>query len=102
MPIQVFHALSYAIFLISSVRLVYDLAGRDNAATMQSVLAAAMALGNVLGALVNGFVADAFGIRAVFVVAMAANVVALCVVALGWRHLRPQVPRSAPPESVVS
>jgi MFS transporter, PPP family, 3-phenylpropionic acid transporter len=91
LPIQVLHGLTYAIFLLASVRLIYELAGRDRAATMQSVLAAALATGNVLGALLNGFVADAFGIRAVFVVAVCANVIALGVFALAWRQFRTPV-----------
>ncbi len=79
LPIQILHAPTYAIYLVASIRLVYDLAGRDQAATMQSVLAAAMAAGSVLGALLNGVLADIFGVRAVFWLASGANVVALIV-----------------------
>lgn len=79
LAIMPLHALTYTLFLISSIRLVFDIAGRERAATMQSVLAATMAAGNVLGALVNGAVADALGIRAVFWVAAGANLLALAV-----------------------
>lgn len=79
LAIQLLHAPTYAIYLVASIRRVYDLAGRNQAATMQSVLAAAMAAGSVLGALLNGALADAFGVRAVFWLASLANVVALGV-----------------------
>ena len=87
LPVQLVHGLTYAVFLIASVRMVYDLAGRDRAATMQGVLAAALAAGSVLGAVVNGVVADLFGtVRPVFVVAAIGNVVAIIVFVAMRRH----------------
>jgi MFS transporter, PPP family, 3-phenylpropionic acid transporter len=89
LPVQLLNGLSFALFLLASVRLVYDMAGRGRAATMQSVLAASTASGQVLGAVLTGFVADAFGVRSVFIVAAVANVIALVVFAFAFKHLRP-------------
>lgn len=87
LPVQLVHGLTYAVFLIASVRMVYDLAGRDRAATMQGVLAAALAAGSVLGAVVNGVVADVFGtVRPVFVVAAIGNLLAIIVFVAMRRH----------------
>jgi PPP family 3-phenylpropionic acid transporter len=79
LPVQLIHGLTYAVFLLASVRIVYELAGRDRAATMQGVLAATLAAGSVLGAVVNGVLADIFGVRVVFVVAAVANAIGLAV-----------------------
>ncbi len=87
LPVQILHGLTYAVFLIASVRMVYELAGRDRAATMQGVLAATLAAGSVLGAVVNGVVADLFGtVRPVFIVAAIGNVAAIVVFLAMYRR----------------
>lgn len=85
--IQVLHGLSFAVYLVASIRLVYELSGKAQAATAQSVLASVMAIGNIVGAFANGFLLDHFGIAAIFWSASAAVLVALVLFGLGYRHI---------------
>jgi predicted MFS family arabinose efflux permease len=78
------HGLSFAVYLVASIRLVYELSGKAQAATAQSVLASVMAVGNIVGAFANGFLLDRFGIAAIFWSASAAVVAALALFAVGY------------------
>jgi PPP family 3-phenylpropionic acid transporter len=62
LPVQAMHGLSYGAFLIASVMLVHRLAGREHAATAQTLLAAvSFGLGNIAGSLAGGALLDAVG-----------------------------------------
>lgn len=86
--IQPLHGLSFAVYLVASIRLVYVLAGKDQAATAQSLLASVMAVGNIAGAFANGFLLDHFGVAAIFWSASAAVLLALVLFGVGyWRDM---------------
>ena len=87
LPIQVLHGLSFAVYLVASIRLVHVLAGKHQAATAQSVLASVMAIGNIAGAFINGFLLDRFGIAAIFWSASVAVLVALGIYLVGYHHI---------------
>ena len=87
-PIQLLHGLSYAIYLVASIRLVYQLGGKDQAATAQSLLASVMAIGNVVGAFLNGALLDRFGISAIFWSATVSVLVAMVIFLMGYRRVQ--------------
>ena len=66
LPVQALHGLSYGAFLIASVTLGYRLAGREHAATAQTLIAAAFGAGNITGALIGGLLLDVAGSAWVF------------------------------------
>ena len=64
---QVFHGLSFGLFLIASVTLAHRLVGRDNAATGQAVLGTvSFGFGSITGSLTGGALLDAVGTFAIF------------------------------------
>ena len=70
--VQLFHGLSYGAFLIASVTLAHRLAGREQAATAQALLAAmTFGFGSITGSLLGGLLLDSIGAVGVFRVAAA-------------------------------
>ncbi len=65
--VQLFHGLSYGAFLIASVTLAHRLAGREQAATAQALLAAmTFGFGSITGSLLGGLLLDSIGAVGVF------------------------------------
>jgi PPP family 3-phenylpropionic acid transporter len=62
LPFQALHGLSYGAFLTASVLLAHRFAGREHAATAQTLLGAfSFGLGSITGSLVGGALLDAVG-----------------------------------------
>ena len=86
LPIQLFHGLSYGAFLVASVTLAHRLAGRELAATAQTLLTAvSFGLGSITGALVGGALLDRVGTDWLFRGAAMALIVTLVVFLVGER-----------------
>lgn len=87
LPIQLLHGLTYGVFLLGSVTLAHELAGKERAATAQGLLAAmSFGFGTLAGALVGGALLDLLGTVLLFRVAAAGMGVALLVFLLGLRR----------------
>lgn len=82
-PIQLLHTFSFTFYMLASVRMAHQLGGRELAATAQSLLASATALGSITGALVGGILLDWIGVFLVFRLAGMMALVALVVFTLG-------------------
>lgn len=77
---QVLHGLSFGLYLMASVTLVHELAGRDRAATAQGLLSStSFGFGAITGALVGGALLDQLGAVGIFRVAAGGMIVALAV-----------------------
>lgn len=87
-PIQLFHTFSFTFYMLASVRMAHRLGGRELAATAQSLLASANALGSITGALVGGMLLDQIGIFLVFRLAALMALVAFLVFQFGMRRVR--------------
>lgn len=84
LAVQLLHGLSFGAYLMSSVTLMHELAGRERAATAQGLLTAtSLGLGAITGALVGGALLDTIGAVGVFRVAGVGMVVALLVYLAG-------------------
>ncbi len=86
-PIQLLHTFSFTFYLLASVRMAHQLGGRELAATAQSLLASANALGSITGALVAGALFDWLGVFVLFRLAAGVTVVALVVFIVGMRYV---------------
>lgn len=84
-PIQLTHTFSFTFYMLASVRMAHQLGGRELAATAQSLLASANALGSITGSLVGGILLDRIGVFLVFRLAGMMSIVALLVFWLGMR-----------------
>lgn len=78
--VQLLHGLSFGLYLMSSVMLVHELAGRERAATAQGVLSStSLGFGAITGALVGGVLLDRIGAVGIFRVAAGGMLLALGV-----------------------
>ena len=84
-PIQLLHTFSFTFYLLASVRMAHQLGGRELAATAQSLLASANALGSITGALVGGVLFDWLGVFVLFRLAAVVTLIALIVFVVGMR-----------------
>jgi MFS transporter, PPP family, 3-phenylpropionic acid transporter len=76
--VQLLHGFSFGLFLVASVTLVHQLAGRERAATAQGLLSASsQGFGAVTGALVGGALLDQIGAVGILRVATVGMVLAL-------------------------
>jgi MFS transporter, PPP family, 3-phenylpropionic acid transporter len=76
--VQILHGVSFGLFLIASVTLVHQLAGRERAATAQGLLSASsQGFGAVTGALIGGTLLDQIGAVGILRVATLGMVLAL-------------------------
>jgi MFS transporter, PPP family, 3-phenylpropionic acid transporter len=66
LPVQTLHGLSYGAFLIATVTMVHRLAGKELAASSQTLLAATFGGGNITGALIGGVLLGASGTDVLF------------------------------------
>jgi PPP family 3-phenylpropionic acid transporter len=90
LPLQLLHGLTFAIHLMASVTLAYELAGPERAATAQGLISSvSYGFGAIVGTLVGGALLDRFGIAATMQVALLLMGVALAVLLLGLRVIRP-------------
>lgn len=77
---QVMHGLSFGLYLMASVTLVHELAGRERAATAQGLLSStSFGFGAITGALVGGALLDRLGAVGIFQVAAVGMFIALAV-----------------------
>ncbi|HEY0606084.1 MAG TPA: MFS transporter [Herpetosiphonaceae bacterium] len=77
---QVMHGLSFGLYLMASVTLVHELAGRERAATAQGLLSStSFGFGAITGALVGGALLDRLGAVGIFQVAAVGMFIALVV-----------------------
>lgn len=77
---QVLHGLSFGLYLMASVTLVHELAGRERAATAQGLLSStSFGFGAITGALVGGALLDRLGAVGIFQVAAGGMLIALAV-----------------------
>ncbi len=89
LPIQALHGLSFGAFLLASVTLAHSLAGREQAATAQALLAAtSFGLGTITGSLVGGALLDYVGTVGLFRGAAILMVITLLVLIAGQRSER--------------
>jgi MFS transporter, PPP family, 3-phenylpropionic acid transporter len=90
LPIQLLHGPTFAMHLMASVTLAYQLAGPERAATAQGLISSvSYGFGAIVGALIGGALLDRFGIAATMQVALLLMGVALGVLLLGLRVIRP-------------
>ena len=86
LPVQALHGLSYGAFLVASVTLAHRLAGREHAATAQSLLAAtSFGFGTITGSLLGGALLDRIGTVGLFWIAAAVMLLTLAVFVAGER-----------------
>jgi PPP family 3-phenylpropionic acid transporter len=70
LAVQLLHGLSFGLYLMASVTLVHELAGRERAATAQGLLSStSLGFGAITGSLVGGALLDRLGAVGVFRVA---------------------------------
>ena len=81
LPVELLHGITYSLYNAASVVHVGGLAPAGAEATMQGVQQAIYGTGCTLGALVGGVVADAYGLRVMF---MAFAAVMLPIAAVAW------------------
>ncbi|WP_025745806.1 MFS transporter [Kallotenue papyrolyticum] len=87
LAIQLLHGLSFGAYLMASVTLAYQLAGRERAATVQGLLtSSSFGFGAILGSLLGGLLLDRVGAVGLFRVGTLGLVLALLVylVTLHW------------------
>lgn len=85
---QLFHGVSFAMFLVASVNLAHRLVGAENAATAQALLGSmSFGFGNITGALVGGALLDVIGTRWLYTGVIVILVIALTVYVLGNRAI---------------
>jgi PPP family 3-phenylpropionic acid transporter len=85
---QLFHGISFGMFLVASVNLAHRLVGQQNAATAQALLGTmSFGFGTITGSLVGGSLLDAIGTRWLYAGVVGVMIVALLVYALGSRAL---------------
>jgi PPP family 3-phenylpropionic acid transporter len=78
--IQLMHGLSFGLYLMASVTLIHELAGRERAATAQGLLSAtSLGFGAITGSLVGGALLDRIGAVGIFRVAAVGMLVTLAV-----------------------
>ncbi len=86
LPVQLLHGGTFGAYLLASVTLAHQTAGRERAATAQGLLAAmSFGFGSLTGALGGGLLLDRLGGVALFRLAAAIALLALAVLALGLR-----------------
>ncbi len=84
--VQLLHGLSFGAYLMASVTLIHQYAGRERAATAQGLLAStSFGFGSITGSLVGGSLLDRLGAVGVFRVAAIGMLVALLVYWFGAR-----------------
>jgi MFS transporter, PPP family, 3-phenylpropionic acid transporter len=90
LPVQLIHGPTFAMHLMASVTLAYELAGPERAATAQGLISSvSYGFGAIVGGLIGGALLDRFGITATMQVALLLMGVALGVLLLGLRVIRP-------------
>jgi PPP family 3-phenylpropionic acid transporter len=90
LPVQLIHGPTFAMHLMASVTLAYELAGPERAATAQGLISSvSYGFGAIVGGLIGGALLDRFGITATMQVALLLMGVALAVLLLGLRVIRP-------------
>ena len=94
LALQLLHGLSFGAYLIASVTLVHQLAGRQGAATAQGLLGATAGLGVILGSLGGGALLDR--LHGVGLFRLASGMMALALVFwLAQRRRPPAAPDAA-------
>jgi PPP family 3-phenylpropionic acid transporter len=90
--VQLFHGLSFGLYLMASVTLMHELAGRERAATAQGLLTATnQGFAAVTGSLVGGALLDQIGAVGLFRTALAGMAVAFVACLISVRVARPAV-----------
>lgn len=85
LAIQALHGCTFGLYLVSSVTLMFELVGRERAATAQGLLASAMAFGQMTGSLLSGVMLDRAGIFAIYRFSAFTMMLALLMFVLGTR-----------------
>ena len=89
LPVQLLNGISFGLFALSAPRLAHELAGGETlAATAQSLLASAAAIGGITGTLITGALLDYIEIHQIFRVMAVVAIGALLIFILGWRRVR--------------
>lgn len=86
LAVQVLHSFSFGMYLMASVTMMNELVEQQFAATAQSLLASAMAFGQMSGAIINGILLDWIGILDIYRVATLIMLVALAAFIIGSRR----------------
>jgi PPP family 3-phenylpropionic acid transporter len=85
---QLLHGLTFGAFLMASVTLAHQIAGRAHAATAQSLLSAmSFGLGSITGALIGGTMLDRIGTVGMYRVAAVVSLIALGIAIVGNRRI---------------
>lgn len=88
---QMFHGVSFGMFLVASVSLAHRIVGPENAATAQALLGtASFGFGSITGALLGGAMLDVIGTTRLYTGVVGVMVLALLVYVLGSRALERQ------------
>ena len=99
LPVQLLHGDTFGAYLLASVTLAHQMAGRERAATAQGLLAAmSFGFGSLTGALGGGLLLDRLGVVALFRLAAAIALLALAVLALTLRAAAPDDASPPAPE----
>lgn len=86
LPAQLLHGLTFGAYLLASVTLAHQLAGREQAATAQGLLSAmSFGFGTLTGAIVGGLLLDRLGVVALFRLAALIAAVALVIFVVALR-----------------
>lgn len=84
LPVQLLHGLSYGVYVMASVTLVHQLAGRELAATAQGLLTSmSLGFGMIVGTLAGGVLIDWTGITSIFYLSATVMMLALLVFLAG-------------------
>lgn len=97
LAIQLLHGLSFGAYLMASVTLAYQLAGRERAATAQGLLtSSSFGFGAILGSLLGGLLLDRVGAVGLFRVGTLGLALALLVYLVTLRWLAAPQPGALP------
>lgn len=81
---QVFHGVSFGMFLVASISLAHRLGGKENAATAQALLATmSFGFGNITGSLLGGVLLDLIGTTWMYVGVVGVMIIALAIWTVG-------------------
>lgn len=86
--VQLLHGISFGLYLMASITLIHQLAGRERAATAQGLLSSSsQGFGAITGALVGGVLLDQLGAVGILRVATVGMLAALLICVLGGQAM---------------
>jgi len=97
LPVQLLNGVGFGLYALSAPRLAHELAGGEAlAATAQSLLASAAAMGGITGTLIAGVLLDRIATYQIFMVMSGVALLAFLIFGVGWRLAGRKRPAPSP------